>query len=202
WVAALRGAAAPPLPLGLDLSAEIATFRGATLRRLRGGVFREEERISLTDLSALLPGEAAVEAAGATAGDRLELGLRFAGPNLRATLAGFGLGLEHADPARLRGFDGRARLVLEAAQLGVPEFAATIDGSQVSGAGVLRFGARPALGLGLTFDRLDLDGMMPPAAAWAAVLAGAPAVDANLRLAAERLRWGGVEASQAALDAA
>lgn len=202
WVAALRGAAAPPLPLGLDLSAEIATFRGATLRRLRGGVFREEERISLTDLSALLPGEAAVEAAGATAGDRLELGLRFAGPNLRATLAGFGLGLDHADPARLRGFDGRARLVLEAAQLGVPEFAATIDGSQVSGAGVLRFGARPALGLGLAFDRLDLDGMMPPAAAWAAVLAGAPAVDANLRLAAERLRWGGVEASQAALDAA
>ncbi len=83
----------------------------------------------------------------------------------------------------------------------MPELAATIDESQVSGAGVLRFGARPALGLGLTFDRLDLDGLLAPDAAWAAVLAGAPAIDANLRLAAERLRWGGLAAEQAAIDA-
>ncbi len=200
WIAALRGAQTPPLPVGLDLSAEAASFRGQTIRRLRGGVFREGERITLTDISAVLPGEAEIEAAGATAGDRLELALRFTGPSLRATAAAFGLPMDRFDPSRLRAFDGRARLVLEATQLGVPELAATLDGARVSGAGVYRFGARPALGLGLTFDRLVLDGLLSPAEDWA-LLRGGTGIDANLRLAAETVVWGSVTAGRAAVDA-
>ena len=200
WIAALRGAQSPPLPVGLDLSAEAASFRGQTIRRLRGGVFREGERITLTDISAVLPGEAEIEAAGATAGDRLELALRFAGPSLRGTAAAFGLPVDRFDPSRLRAFDGRARLVLEATQLGVPELAATLDGARVSGAGVYRFGTRPALGLGLTFDQLVLDGLLSPAADWA-LLRGGTGIDANLRLAAETVVWGNVTAGRAAIDA-
>lgn len=201
WIAALRGAQAPPLPVGLDLSAEAAAFRGQTIRRLRGGIFREGDRITLTDIAALLPGEAEVEAAGATAGDRLELALRFAGPSLRATLAAFGLPMDRFDPSRLRAFEGRARLVLEPTQLGAPEFSATLDGARVSGAGVFRFGQRPALGLGLNFDRLVLDGLLPAGADWTPLLRGGIELDANLRVAAETVVWRGVEASRAALDA-
>ncbi len=201
WVTALRGAQSPPLPVGLDLSAEAASFRGQTIRRLRGGVFRESERITLTDISAQLPGETEIEAAGATAGGRLELALRFAGPSLRATGAAFGLPVDRFDPSRLRAYEGRARLVLEATQLSVPELAATVDGARVSGAGVFRFGARPALGLGLNFDRLVLDGLLPPVADWAPLLAGGIEIDANLRLAAEAVVWGGVTAGRAAIDA-
>lgn len=201
WIAALRGAAAPPLPVGLDLSAEAASFAGQTLRRLRGGIFREAERLALTDLSALLPGEALIEGAGATSGSRLDLGLRFAGPNLRATAAAFGLAVERFDPAALRAFQGHARIELDAAQVGVPEFAATIDGARVSGAGVLRFGPRPALGLGLTFDRLDLDALLPPAGGWMEALRAPPGFDANLRIATDTLHWGGVTGERAALDA-
>ncbi|HWT09307.1 MAG TPA: AsmA-like C-terminal region-containing protein [Roseomonas sp.] len=200
WIAALRGAQTPPLPVGLDLSAEAAAFRGQTIRRLRGGVFREGDRITLSDISALLPGEAEIEATGATAGDRLELALRFAGPSLRATTAAFGLAVDRFDPSRLRAFEGRARLVLETTQLGVPELSATLDGARVSGAGVFRFGARPALGLGLNFDRLDLDGLLSPAADWALLRAGV-GIDANLRLAAEAVAWRGITAGRAALDA-
>jgi hypothetical protein len=201
WITALRGAQPPPLPVGLDLSAEAASFRGQTIRRLRGGIFREGERITLTDIAALLPGEAEVEAAGATAGDRLELALRFAAPSLRATLAAFGLPVERLDPSRLRSFEGRARLVLEPTQLGLPELAATLDGGRVSGAGVFRFGARPALGLGLNFDRLVLDGLLPPPAEWAPLLRGGVDIDANLRLAAETVLWRGATAARAGLDA-
>jgi hypothetical protein len=201
WVAALRSAQTPPLPVGLDLSAEAAAFRGQTIRRLRGGIFRENDRITLTDISAQLPGEAEVEASGATAGKRLELALRFTGPSLRATAAAFGLPVERFDPSRLRAFEGRARLVLEATQLSVPELAATMDGARVSGAGVFRFGARPALGLGLNFDRLVLDGLLPPPADWAPLVAGGVGIDANLRLAAEAVVWGGVTAGRAAIDA-
>jgi len=201
WITALRGAPKPVLSIGLDLSAEAASFRGQTIRRLRGGVFRESDRITLTDISAVLPGEAEIEANGATAGDRLELALRATGPSLRASLVAFGVPVERFDPSRLRAFDGRARLVLEPAQLGVPELAATLDGARISGAGVFRFGARPALGLGLTVDRLVLDGLLPPAARWTELLRGGFGIDANLRLAAETVVWGGVTASRAALDA-
>jgi hypothetical protein len=201
WVAALRGASSPPLPVGLDLSAEVATFHGQTIRRLRGGIFREGERITLTDISAQLPGEAEIEASGATAGNRLELALRFAGPSLRATVAAFGLPVDRFDPSRLRAFDGRARLVLEATQFGVPELAATLDGARISGAGVYRYGARPALGLGLNIDRLVLDGLLPRSTDWAALVAGGIGIDANLRLAAETLSWGGVTVARAAVDA-
>ena len=201
WIAALRGAQTPPLPVGLDLSAEAASFRGQTIRRLRGGIFREHERVTLTDISAVLPGEAEIEASGATAGNRLELALRFTGPSLRATTAAFGLPVDRFDPSRLRAFEGRARLVLEATQLSVPELSATLDGARVSGAGVFRFGARPALGLGLNFDRLVLDGLLPPAADWVPLLAGGIEIDANLRLAAEAVVWHGVTAGRAAIDA-
>ena len=201
WIAVMRAAPPPALPTSLDLSAEAAVWRGTTIRRLRGGLFRDGERMTLTDVSALLPGEMEIEATGATARQRLELALRFRGDSLRATLAAFGVRLEGTDPARLRSTEGRARLVLEESQLGVPELAATLDGARLSGAGVLRFGARPALGLGLTFDRLELDGLLalpgwPEAAGWFSGL------DANLRLAAETARWHGVAVERAALDAA
>jgi len=201
WIAALRGASAPPLPIALDLSAEAAAFRGQTIRRLRGGVMREGERLALSDVTAVLPGEAEIAASGAGTGAGLELVLRFAGPSLRATLAAFGLPLQGVDPARLRDFAGHARLMLETAQLGVSELAAEVDGGRIGGAGVLRFGERPALGLGLTFDRLDLDGLLPPPEAWRDLLGSAPPLDANLRLAADAVRWGGLVAERAALDA-
>ncbi|WP_137126542.1 AsmA-like C-terminal region-containing protein [Roseomonas sp. HF4] len=202
WVAALRGAAAPPLPVGLDLSAEQAAFHGRTLRRLRGRVLREGDRLALSGITALLPGGAEFEAAGGLAAGRLELATHVSGPSLRATLAGFGLPPEGTDPARLRAFSARARLLLEPAQLAVQDLAAMLDGARISGAGVLRFGARPALGLGLSFDRLDLDGLLPDGGVPAAALRADSGFDANLRLAAERILRGGAVAERAALDAA
>lgn len=201
WIAALRAAPPPPLPVGLDLSAEVAAFRGQTLRRLRGGVVRQGDRLVLSGVSALLPGEAEVEAEGASAGPRLDLSLRFAGPSLRATLTAFGARVEHFDPTRLRAFEGRARVELDQAQLGVQDLTAVLDGARISGAGVLRFGARPALGLGLAFDRLDLAGLAPNPSAWADLLRTPPGFDANLRIGAETLAWGGLSAERAALDA-
>ncbi|WP_149541173.1 AsmA family protein [Siccirubricoccus phaeus] len=199
WVAALRGARGAALPVSVDLSAEATALSGVPLRRLRGAAFLEGDRITLSDVSVLLPGETALELAGATAGPRLELAIRFAAPNLRETLGALGLPLAGIDPTRLRQAEGRFRLALSESETSLAELAATVDGARVSGAGVLRqaAGGRPALGIGLTLDRLELDGLLP---AWPAParLAG---FDLNLRLAAETLRWRGLEAGRAALDA-
>ena len=214
WIGGLRalgaGAQAGWLPFGLDLSAESAGWRGASLRRLRASVFREGERLSLTDVSAVLPGGTAVELAGATAGapgsERLEATLRFEGSELRATLAALGWPLAALAPDRLRRGEGRVRLVLEDAQVTLPEVSATLDRTRLSGAGVVRFGARPAVGLGLSLDSLDLDGFWLPGRApwddWDAASRDLAAFDANLRVAAGRLTLSGVTAERTGLDAA
>ncbi|MBO1076274.1 AsmA family protein [Roseomonas marmotae] len=211
WVAALRNASAPRLPFGIDLSAEAATLHGITLRRLRAAAFVEGERLTLSDISAILPGDTEVEMSGVTtvglpaaggAGRKLEMAIRFHGTALRATLLALGLRLDATDPTLLRQGEGRMRLVLEESQAAMPEFVATIDGARVSGAGVLRFGARPALGLGLNFDHLDLDGWLPEQVNLLSLATGNPGWDANLRLAAEQAQWRGVSMERLSVDAA
>ncbi|MCG7363240.1 AsmA family protein [Roseomonas sp. ACRSG] len=208
WVAALRNASAPSLPFGVDLSAEAATLRGITLRRLRAAAFVEGERLTLSDVSAILPGDTEIEMSGVTsgrlreAGSKLEAAIRFRGSALRATLLALGARLEATDPTLLRQGEGRMRLVLEEAQAAMPEFTATVDGARISGAGVLRFGARPALGLGLTFDRLDLDSWLPQHLDLMAMATRNPGWDANLRLNAERASWRDLAMERLSVDAA
>ncbi|WP_439597368.1 AsmA family protein [Falsiroseomonas sp.] len=202
WVGALRAGGTRPWPISIDLSAEAGQFRGMTLRRLRGAAFLEEGRLTLSDISVLLPGETQLDLAGATAGQRLELGARFAGPDIRTSLAALGLPVEELDPTLLRRGEGRLRLVLEDAQAAMPEFAANFGDLQLSGAGVLRYGPRPALGLGLSIDTLDLARWLPqgfdPQRAGRAL----GTVDLNLRLAAERVVLGEAVLQRAALDGA
>ncbi len=207
WVAALRGAGTPALPFGLDLSAEAATLRGQTLRRLRGAALLEGERLTLSDVSAILPGDTEVELSGATSGrlganGKLEASVRFQGTALRATLMALGLDLSITDPTLLRQGQGRMRMVLEEAQAAIPEFVATLDGARVSGAGVLRVGARPALGLGLTFDRLELDRWLPPGTDLLGLALRPGGFDANLRVAAEQAGWRGLSIDRFSLDGA
>ena len=210
WVAALRQAQASAtpqaIPVGIDLAAEAATLNGITLRRLRAAAFLDGDRLTLSDVAAILPGDTAIELSGGTtgrlgAGGRLEAAIRFQGTALRATLLALGARLERTDPVLLRQGEGRMRLVLEDAQASMPEFAATIDGARLSGAGVLRFGSRPALGLGLSVDRLDLDAWLPDRADLLALATGNTGWDANLRLAAEQASWRGTVLERLAVDA-
>ncbi|WP_043334634.1 AsmA family protein [Belnapia moabensis] len=199
WFAALRqtrgSSRALPIPVSIDLSAEATGFGGIPLRRLRGGFFLEGDRLTLSDLSALLPGEMELDVAGATAGPRMELALRFSGRALRETLTALGLPLAGTDPARLHSAEGRLRLALENGQASLSDIAATIDETRVTGAGSLRLGgARPQVGLGLTLDRLDLDGLLPDPASLGPI-------DLNLRLAADRLTFDQFAAERATLDA-
>jgi len=201
WVAALRGGSRG-WPVSLDVAAEAAVFSGVTLRRLRGIAMLEDGRLTLTDVSLLLPGETEVDLAGTTAGGRLEIGARFAGPDIRASLDALGLPVEGLDPALLRRGEGRFRLVLEETQAALQDFAASFEGLRVSGAGTLRHGPRPALGVGLSVDRLDLARWMPRGLDLNAAARALGPVDLNLRLAAESASWGGAVLERATLDAA
>ncbi len=205
WMAALRASRSQAMPFSLDLSAEAAAFGGVPLRRLRGGFFLEGERLTLSDVSVLLPGETALELAGTTAPGRLELAVQLRSQSLRDAAAVMGVSLGATDGARLRAAEARFRLVLEGSQASVSDLTGSIDGARISGDAVLRRGARLGLGLGLTLDRLDLDGLLPEQwdwpADWPVLNAALGGIDINLRLATDRLRWRGAEAERGVLDA-
>ncbi|MCA3362580.1 MAG: AsmA family protein [Roseomonas sp.] len=201
WIAAMRAARDWPFPIMLDIATESARWQGRELRRFKAGIARDGARMTLTDIAALLPGEAELEARGATLGERLELALSIAGPSLRDSLAAFGIGVSAPDPARLRRFEGRGRLVLEPNLIEAPEFSLLLDGRRYAGAGALRLGARPALGLGLSIDALALDGLLSEGLAWQEAAEALQGFDANLRLVAGKLEWKGQAFDGVALEA-
>ncbi len=203
WVAALRPPRGARLPVGVELAVESTRFNGLPLRRLRGAFFAGAERLTLSDVSALLPGDAELEIAGASAAQRLELAVRFRAPAVRETLLALGAPLG-GDPVRLRAAEGRFRLVLDHGEATVSDLDASLDGAKLAGNAVWRpakEGARANLGLGLTLDRLDLDALLPAEPNWQAMAAQGPGFDLNLRLAANELRWRGAAAQRAAVDA-
>jgi hypothetical protein len=202
WIAALRAArgAARPVPLGIDLSAEATTLAGVPLRRLRGSALLEGERLALSDVTATLPGDTIVELSGATAGERLELAVHLVSAALRETLSALGLPLTGLDPARLRQAEARFKLGLQEGEATVADLVAALDGARITGGGNWRAGPRPLYGLGLTIDRLDLDGLLDALPAPRAVSAAATGFDLNLRLAADRAAWRGHATERAGLD--
>ena len=201
WITALRASRTLTLPVTFDIAADSARWLGRDLRRFKVGIAGEGARLTLTDMAALLPGEAEIEARGATMGEKIDLALSFAGPDLRESLGAFGVVITTPDPARLRRFEGRARLVLEADQIQSPEFTLTLDGQRLAGAGVLRLGNRPALGLGLSINELSLDGLLADSLGWQEAREALQGIDANLRLTAGRLEWRGLPWDDLALEA-
>lgn len=197
WMTALRQGAKPPLPVNIDLAAETARLGGLPVRRLRGAFAYAADRLTILDASVLLPGEVPVELSGASAGARIELGVRVGGGDLRQLLVAVGLP-PPPDPARLRRAEGRLRLALENGEATVTDLDARIDGVRVTGGGAWRTQPRPTLGLGLTVGHLALDGLLPERWPAAATLGG---LDLNLRLAADAVAWRGVAVGRAALDA-
>jgi aspartyl-tRNA(Asn)/glutamyl-tRNA(Gln) amidotransferase subunit A len=71
-------------------------------------------------------------------------------------------------------------VVLEPNLVEAPEFSLLLDGQRFAGAGALRLGARPALGLGLSIDALALDGLLAETLSWQAAHEALQGFDALL----------------------
>jgi hypothetical protein len=194
WTEALRRGGSPELPIGLDLSAEAASFRGVALRQLRLTVHLENGRIIVPEAAAELPGEASINASGAGTADTSEWALRFETRRAPDTLAAFSALNLPAGVAPLAHASGSMRLVLDERQAGLSDMALNIDGSRVAGTATWRWGERPVLGLGLEVARLDLD-------PWLAAGERLSRMDVNLRITAERASLHGVALEALSIDA-
>ncbi|WP_424811571.1 AsmA family protein [Roseococcus sp. YIM B11640] len=198
WLLALRGAGPQAFPVSIDLTAEGAVLGAMQLRKLRASVFLQADRLTLGDVSAELPGETNVELSGASAGPRLDIGLRWrsARPELLAEL----LGVPFRTVLPRGASEGQLRLSWEGPQFAVTELTARLGGTRVTGGFVWRQQARPSLALGLDVDSLDLD--MTPGGLLAALREARAASDLQLRVGISRLDLGGSVWERIALDGA
>lgn len=197
-----RFALPPGLEGDLDLSVERLLLKGQSVRGLRVAGRFAERGLLLERAEAQLPGGARLALQGKWTPDRdapaFAGRLEARSTNLRAQLAWLGLEPPGADGDRLRRFS------LEAAFEATPELVTLTDAvldldlSRVTGGIALAPRRRPAFGLRLEVDRLNLDAYLDPA-----VLPGRDLLarfDANMDLRAERLIVGGRYADDLALD--
>lgn len=211
--------APPDLHIGLDLSAELLSWRGGLIRQARfnGGI--DQGTVTINQATAELPGGTDVSISGQVAN-------AFAQPNfvgtvdaetddLRAVAGWAGLRFGAIPADRLRQASLSTNLDLAADRAAASGIALELDGSRFKGAANLMFGNRPAIGLRLVGDQLNLDAYLadaapvpvlpvpappvpPPVANGAgtagpvvAVAALMPLVAANLDLTLDSVTWRG-----------
>jgi len=208
--------ASPGLHIGLDLSAELLSWRGGLIRQARfnGGI--DQGAITINQATAELPGGTDLAISGQVAD-------AFAQPHfigtidaetddLRAVVGWAGVRFGGIPPDRLRQASLSTSLDLAQDRAAASGIDLELDGSRFKGAANLVFGNRPAIGLRLAGDQLNLDAYLAdatpvtPASASASVAGdgGAPAggmpvvvaalmplLAANLDLTLDSLTWRG-----------
>ena len=206
------------LHVGLDLSAELVSWRGGLIRQARfnGGI--DQGTLTINQTTAELPGGTDVAVSGQLAGG--VAAPHFTGTvdaetdDLRTVLGWAGVRLEGLPADRFRQASLSASLDLAGDRGAATGVELDLDGSRFKGAANLAFGGRPAIGLRLVGDQLNLDAYLasppvlpgpaavaaPPAPAAGAkpssavplVVAAAallPQVAANIDLTVDRITW-------------
>ncbi|WP_421988910.1 AsmA family protein [Roseococcus sp.] len=197
WLAALRGAGPQAVPISLDVTAEGATLGPLRLRKLRAGAFLQGERLTLSDVSAELPGGTTLEASGASAGPRLDLALRWRSAQPEQLAEALGL---TRWPLPLGGSEGQTRLSWEAGQFTATDLTARLGPARATGGFVWRQQARPSLALGLEFDGLEAG--VTPSQLLAVLRETSAGTDYQLRLGFGRLALGGSVWERLSVDGA
>ncbi len=213
-LAAAAGAFEIPtrLTATVDIAVDSMTLRGALIRQARFEGFLDGGMLSVSRLTAQLPGGSDLALAGTL---RVQAGIphfdfdaQAAANDLRGVLSWLGLDLNDVPSARLRRFSGSASVTGRPNDFQVGGFDFVLDGTRATGG--LRYvnHGRPGLGLRLDATRINLDAYRPEGAAGlldATVLdrlAHALAMaDANLDVTIAGLTVGGVTLRDIRLDA-
>lgn len=152
----------PDLTGSIDVSADVMTWRGGIIRSARLNATLADGEVTLNEARALLPGSSEVNAFGFldTRADPAALDgtTELKSSNLRALLTWLGVDVEAVPADRLRRFTATAAVRGTAAQVLVENLSGHLDLTSYQGAAAIRTtGARPAFGLSLSVDSLNLD---------------------------------------------
>lgn len=165
----------------LDLGIEALVYREQVVRQVAVVARIEDGTFQIDQAAALLPGGAAVSLSGGFEPDAKEA--RFVGrveaatSNLRSQLTWLGVDVGGLPTDRLRRMNLKSGIAASAKRIDLTDLDLTLDLSQINGGVVVALGARPAFGIGLAADKLDLDAYLPVGIARAGAAADAAAED-------------------------
>jgi uncharacterized protein involved in outer membrane biogenesis len=185
-------AGAPPsgdglvLPDGIDASLDVAVdaiaYKGRRMSDIRLAATLEKGAITLSRLSARLPGggTASAKATLTAPGGKAEYEgeTRVRADNLRAILDWLDVDVADVPADRLRKFHLQAKFAGDEDQIRIEDLEMRLDASRINGAITYALRDRPAFGARFNIDQINVDAYLPrarPGAATAAGKTGQPA---------------------------
>jgi uncharacterized protein involved in outer membrane biogenesis len=213
----------------LDLAVETLAWHGAAIRQIQLNALLDDGTMTLSRASAQLPGGASIALSGTLASHdgtaSFDGTMKAAAESLRGVLDWLKLDVAAVPDGRLKHFAVDAKLAAEGNEVRVSDLTLSLDATGARGALTVRLGERPAFGLSLGADAVDVDSYRPapkparvtaqpvevvpaspaPAQSSASTAAAPPAwlgsFDANVRLRLGQMVLNEVSATGLAFDA-
>lgn len=209
------GALPRALAVTVDLTVNALQVRDALVRQLRVEAALSNGAVTVSRLTAQLPGGSDLAMIGTLGMDEgrpvVDVSAEAASSDLRGVLAWIGVEVPDVPGARLRRFAGAARLAGTPDSFQVTGIDVSVDNTRLTGGLAVVVRDVPGIGLRLAADRLNLDAYRPDAVeAWGPAAADwlaahwpdlLHAANANVDLTVGALTVDGVRAGDLALDA-
>lgn len=179
------------LPEGVNAKANITidqvVVQGNSIDQVKLIAALADSKVNLTELSAQLPGATAVKLGGTLEGQDGQPifagGLDVNSSNLRALIDAFAKGAVASVPGdRLRAFALNSRVTFTPTQVALSDLAAKLDATRIGGGVTValpdgKARQRMAFGVGLSVDKMNLDGYLPKGGEAAAAEPAAESTD-------------------------
>ena len=154
----------------LRLGIEAMSYKGGVIRQARLNADLGNGEITLSQLSAQLPGSTDVAVFGFVSAKngrpQLEGEAEVTAADLRAVMTWLGVALPPDMPKeRLRRLAYKSSFVATADQVQIAGLNMQMDGTTVTGGATVKLGGRPSFGVDLAVDKINLDGYLPASAA-------------------------------------
>jgi uncharacterized protein involved in outer membrane biogenesis len=157
------------LPKGIagsvDLIVDAVAYKGAVLRNLRANAVLDNGEITVNQIGALLPGGSELSVFGflglPEGRPRFEGTVELASDNARALLEWLQIDVAAVPADRLRKLDMAASVVATAEQVQVSDTRLALDSSNITGGITVALRDRPAFGLSVNLDRINIDAYLP-----------------------------------------
>jgi hypothetical protein len=214
------------LPKGINVSLAVSAgaiiYRGGIVRQTRANADLSGGEITVSQISALLPGGSEVALFGfVTTPDgtpQFDGEVEAKSADLVAVLDWLGVDTSGVPPGRLRTFTAHSKLSAYPELVQARNIDVRVDGSRMTGGITWAISRRLAFGADLTIDRLNLDAYLPQVSADGPLhgatestaskgetaspspLAGLDSFDANLRLEFRTLTYRGAEITDLIVD--
>ncbi|MDY0884291.1 AsmA family protein [Dongia soli] len=169
-----RGFSLPSgITAGADVTVQQIVYQGQSIDNTKLSAQLTNGQVTLKSLTAQLPGASGLGASGVLYADQGQPaftgGLKLNAGNLRALIDAFAKGAVDAVPGdRLRSFALSSEIAFKNQQLDLTELTVQLDQSTIQGGGTIALPdgkqrQQMGFGIGLSIDKLNLDGYLPKA---------------------------------------